>query len=66
MGWLIRGRSGAICLQCLRIAKDVAGERGMIHDAPALMRRQRKVLRWKANMRWRARGLPEIDDGHPV
>ena len=62
-GLLVRGREGAICQRCLCDILRVADARMLWQATPLYHKRLSCRARWRANRRWKSRGLPAFDLG---
>jgi hypothetical protein len=58
-GQLITGpRCASICHRCVRICDDILDERVVLQVPGAWQPQDIIKRRWKANSRWKARGMP--------
>ena len=60
-GGLIRGKDGAICAGCLHAATGVADGTALWRAKQRIQQRLAMRARWRANRRWKARGLPAFE-----
>jgi ClpX C4-type zinc finger len=60
-GQLVVGQRGInICRRCVQICNEILDERAVLRVPGAWQPRDSLKRRWKANARWKARGVPDI------